>query len=56
LKLNPEVYYIDKVPIELNVWAWLALNIGTLIVCLLALIIPSYAITRISPVKAIRFN
>ena len=56
LKLNPEVYYIDKVPIELNVWAWLALNAGTLIVCILALIIPSYAITRISPVKAIRFN
>lgn len=56
LKLDPDVYYLDSVPIQLNVWAWLALNAGTLVVCLLALIIPSYAITRISPARTIRFN
>lgn len=56
LKLNPDVYYLDKVPIELDLWAWIALNAGTLFVCLTALIIPSYAITRINPVKAIKFN
>ena len=56
LSLNPEVYYLDKVPVELSLWSWLALNAGTLIVCVSALLIPSYAITRISPVKAIRFN
>jgi lipoprotein-releasing system permease protein len=56
LTLNPEVYYLDKVPVELTLWAWLALNAGTLIVCVSALLIPSYAITKISPVKAIRFN
>lgn len=54
--LNPEVYYLDKVPVELNFWHWLFLNVGTLIVCITALIIPSYVITRISPVKAIKFN
>lgn len=56
LKLNPDVYYLDRVPIELDLWAWIALNAGTLFVCLSALIIPSYAITRINPVKAIKFN
>lgn len=56
LSLNPEVYYLDKVPVELTLLAWLALNAGTLIVCVSALLIPSYAITKISPVKAIRFN
>jgi lipoprotein-releasing system permease protein len=56
LKLNPEVYYLDKVPIDLDIWAWLALNAGTLIVCVLALIVPSYAITRINPIRAIKFN
>lgn len=56
LKLNPDVYYLDKVPIDLDLWAWIALNVGTLSVCLVALIIPSYAITRINPVKAIKFN
>jgi lipoprotein-releasing system permease protein len=56
LKLNPEVYYLDSVPVDLDLWAWAALNAGTLIVCVLALIIPSYAITRINPAKSIRFN
>lgn len=56
IPLNPEVYYLNTVPIDLSIWSWLLLNAGTLIVCLLALIIPSVVITRISPVKAIRFN
>ena len=56
LSLNPEVYYLSKVPIELNFWHWLFLNVGTLITCILALIIPSYVITRVNPVKAIKFN
>lgn len=56
IKLNPDVYYLSAVPIELNLWHILLLNVATLAVCLLALLIPSYAITRISPVKAIRFN
>ena len=56
LSLNPEVYYLNKVPIELNFWHWLFLNSGTLIICVLALIIPSYVITRVNPVKAIKFN
>ncbi len=56
ISLNPEVYYLTEVPIELNIWHWLMLNAGTLIVCLIALIIPSVVITRINPVKAIKFN
>jgi len=56
IKLNPEVYYLNAVPVELNLFAILMLNAATLVVCILALIVPSYVITRISPVKAIRFN
>lgn len=56
ISLNPEVYYLNKVPIELNLWHWLFLNVGTLVTCVLALIIPSYVITRVNPVKAIKFN
>ncbi len=55
-RLNPEIYYIEKVPIELNFFSILILNIGTLIVCLSALIIPSIVISRVNPVKAIKFN
>lgn len=56
IKLNPEVYYLNQVPIELTFTSWLLLNVGTLLVCLSALIIPSIVITRIKPVKAIKFN
>jgi lipoprotein-releasing system permease protein len=56
ISLNPEVYYLSQVPIELDIWHVLLLNCGTLLVCLLALVIPSYVITRINPVKAIRFD
>ncbi len=56
IPLNPEVYYLNTVPIELSFTSWLLLNLGTLIVCVAALIIPSMVITRISPAKAVRFN
>ncbi|MFT6246537.1 MAG: lipoprotein-releasing system permease protein, partial [Crocinitomicaceae bacterium] len=56
IPLNPEVYYLSQVPIELNVWHWMILNIATLFVCLVSLILPSIVITRINPVKAIKFD
>ncbi len=56
IRLNPEVYYLDSVPIELNLSAWIALNAVTFVVCLAALIIPSIVITRVRPSKAIKFN
>lgn len=56
IQLNPEVYYLHQVPVEISFSSWALLNIGTLIICLSALIIPSIVITRISPIKAIRFN
>ena len=56
LTLPAESYYVTQVPIEFNITYIALLNVGTLIVCLLMLIIPSMVITKISPVKAIRFD
>lgn len=56
IKLPEESYYVSEVPIKLSLNSILVLNIGTLIVCFLMLILPSYVITKISPVKAIRFD
>lgn len=56
IPLDPEVYYLNAVPIELNVFHLLLLNIGTIVVCVFALIIPSYFITKITPVKALKFS
>jgi lipoprotein-releasing system permease protein len=56
VKLNPENYYVNVAPVDLNLWYILLLNIGTVVVCFLVLLIPSYVITKISPVKAIKFS
>ena len=54
--LDPTVYHVSEVPVYISLGYILALNIGTFILCLLMLLIPSYIITKISPVKAIRFE
>ncbi len=54
--LNPEVYYVTEAPVYLSLDYVLMLNLGTFIVCLLMLLIPSVIITKISPVKAMRFD
>jgi lipoprotein-releasing system permease protein len=56
IKLNPENYYVNVAPVDINIVHILLLNIGTVMVCLLVLLIPSYVITKISPVKAIKFS
>jgi len=55
-KLNQESYYVSEVPVNLDLTHYLLINFGTLIACTLMLIIPSFIITKISPVKAIRFD
>ncbi|MCO6500012.1 MAG: ABC transporter permease [Vicingus serpentipes] len=54
--LPEESYYVATVPIEFNFIKILLLNIGTLTICILLLLIPSVVITKISPVKAIRYD
>lgn len=56
ISLNPENYYVNQAPVLLSLTHVLALNLLTVTVCFLVLLIPSYIITRISPVKAIRFE
>lgn len=56
VKLNPESYYVNVAPAHLDWLYILLLNLGTVAICLFVLLIPSYIITKISPVKAIRFE
>jgi len=56
IKLDQESYFMKEVPVNLQLGDLLWINAGTLVICFLIMIIPSYIITRISPVKAIRFE
>jgi len=55
-RLDQESYYVPYVPVQLEVASVLLLNLGTLLLCLLFMLIPSYIIMRISPVRAIRWD
>jgi lipoprotein-releasing system permease protein len=56
ITLPQESYYVPVVPVNLDLLNILLLNLFSFILCLLMLIIPSYVITKVSPVKAIRFS
>ncbi len=56
LKLPEQSYYVSVAPVEMNYFWILALNAGTLVISILFLIIPSMLVSKIRPVKAIRFN
>lgn len=53
---NPEHYYMRTIPVYLKFSYVILLNIGTFILCLIMLLVPSFIITKISPVKAMRFQ
>lgn len=56
IPLNPKTYYVSTVPIYIN-WGYvIALNIGTLVLCMLMLLLPTYLISKVSPVKSLRFD
>lgn len=55
-KLNQTNYYLSYVPMEVHALDVIALNVATIIICALVLIVPSMLVSRISPLKAIRFK
>ena len=56
IKLPQESYYVDTVPIDISVLQITLMNIITFALCYVVLLLPSWVITKISPVKSIRFN
>lgn len=55
-KLNQTNYYLSYVPIEVHFIDVVLLNLATIVVCFLVLLVPSLLVSRISPLKAIRFK
>ncbi|RPE09589.1 ABC transporter permease [Chitinophaga lutea] len=55
-KLPEESYYMSVAPIAIQWWKVILINAGTLLICVLILLIPSLLVQRILPVKAIQFK
>lgn len=56
ITLSPESYYLSAVPIELNPWHILMLNVGTFVLWVLMLLLPTMLINNVRPSKSIRFE
>ncbi len=56
IKLDQASYFVSEVPVHITGFDLLWINAGTLLVCLAMMLLPSYVVLRISPVKAIRFD
>ena len=56
IKLDAATYYLSAVPIELHLSTVVFINLGTFLLWVLMLLIPTSVINRISPTKSIRFE
>jgi lipoprotein-releasing system permease protein len=56
ITLDASSYYIKTVPVNLELSHILLLNAGTMAVIVVMLLVPSQLISRITPVKAIRYD
>lgn len=54
--LNPEAYYLSYVPVDINWWGTLGLNIGVAVVSCVMLILPSHLISTLSPSQSMRYE
>lgn len=56
IKLNAESYYVNYAPIDINPIYIIGVNILTVLIVFVVLIVPSIIISKITPVKAIRYS
>lgn len=56
IPLDPSVYYVTEVPIHLNFFHWIYLNLGVFVLSMLMLLIPSNIVRKVSPVTAMGFR
>lgn len=54
--LDPSTYYVETVPVEINIPLIILLNVITLIICVIVLIAPSYLISHIHPARSMRYE
>jgi lipoprotein-releasing system permease protein len=56
LRLDPDVYYIDRLPIAVNGWDFLTVAVSALTICTLATLYPAHAASTLRPVDGLRYE
>jgi lipoprotein-releasing system permease protein len=56
LRLDPDVYYIDRLPINVSGWDFLAVTLAALTICTLATVPPAQGAAQVRPVDGLRYE
>jgi len=56
LRLPPEVYYIDRLPVHVSGWDFLAVAVAAMVICTMATIYPAYMASKLRPVDGLRYE
>ncbi len=56
VKLDSSIYYVEYVAVDINWLYFLGLNIGTFIICFVMLLLPTLIITKLTPIKTLKFD
>ena len=56
VKLDAATYYVETVPVEIDLPLLLALNVATLLLSVFVLIAPSYLVSHIHPAKSMKYE
>jgi lipoprotein-releasing system permease protein len=56
IKMDPEVYYIDKLPMHVDPIEFLLVGVSAVAVCLLATVFPAVLASKVRPVDALRYE
>jgi lipoprotein-releasing system permease protein len=56
LRLDPDVYYIDRLPIDVNGWDYGAVAIAALTICTVATLFPAKQASKLRPVDGLRYE
>ena len=54
ISLDPASYYVTSVPITFDIFLITAINFGTFVICVLMLLVPSFIISKVTPIRALR--
>ncbi len=56
LRLDPDVYYIDRLPIDVNGWDYGAVTLAALTICTIATLFPAKQASQLRPVDGLRYE
>jgi lipoprotein-releasing system permease protein len=56
IKLSEKDYYVSAVPVFFNTYDFIFVNAACFVICLILLLVPVNSVSKISPIKAIRFD